>query len=203
MKRLSSPVALIVSGAFLMVGTAVADPDRKHEQGSRDCFNNSRYCSSLGQHADRRDRHDRDDRREPRYTDNRHSQYDQYDDSPRRPDVDIRISTYPVYINTDRNPRYYRPAPPRVVRYDYRPYNYREYVVPTYPQQSLGYEPGYTRVIRDDAWPQEQYAPQQTSNGPVEQHCREYYTEADVQGRTQQIYGTACLQEDGSWKIIN
>lgn len=30
MKHLGSPVALIVSGAFLMVGIAVADPGRKH-----------------------------------------------------------------------------------------------------------------------------------------------------------------------------
>ena len=32
-------------------------------------------------------------------------------------------------------------------------------------------------------------------------YCREYRSTADVAGKTQQIYGTACRQPDGSWKI--
>jgi len=31
--------------------------------------------------------------------------------------------------------------------------------------------------------------------------CREYQINAEIGGRTRQIYGTACRQPDGSWKI--
>jgi len=31
-------------------------------------------------------------------------------------------------------------------------------------------------------------------------YCREYRTTADIAGKKQQIYGTACRQPDGSWK---
>lgn len=33
-------------------------------------------------------------------------------------------------------------------------------------------------------------------------YCREYHTTADIAGKQQQIYGTACRQPDGSWKIV-
>lgn len=32
-------------------------------------------------------------------------------------------------------------------------------------------------------------------------YCREYITTATVAGKTQQIYGTACRQPDGTWKV--
>ena len=32
--------------------------------------------------------------------------------------------------------------------------------------------------------------------------CREYYTTAMIGGKKQQIYGTACRQADGSWKVV-
>ena len=35
-----------------------------------------------------------------------------------------------------------------------------------------------------------------------ERYCREYTTKATVAGRTQQVYGTACRQDDGSWQIV-
>jgi surface antigen len=38
----------------------------------------------------------------------------------------------------------------------------------------------------------------QTSSG---RYCREYQTSISVGGRTQNGYGTACRQPDGSWKI--
>lgn len=34
-------------------------------------------------------------------------------------------------------------------------------------------------------------------------YCREYTSTATVAGRTQQIYGTACRQPDGSWQIVS
>ncbi len=39
----------------------------------------------------------------------------------------------------------------------------------------------------------------ETAQGP----CREYTMEALIGGRQEQIYGTACRQADGSWKIMN
>jgi len=34
-------------------------------------------------------------------------------------------------------------------------------------------------------------------------YCREYRTTADIGGKQQQMYGTACRQPDGSWKAIS
>jgi len=42
-------------------------------------------------------------------------------------------------------------------------------------------------------------APYQTSNG---QYCREYTQTIRVGGKTQNGYGTACRQPDGSWQIV-
>ena len=33
--------------------------------------------------------------------------------------------------------------------------------------------------------------------------CREYITNATIGGKTQQIYGKACRQADGSWRVVN
>ena len=38
--------------------------------------------------------------------------------------------------------------------------------------------------------------------GPNGQTCREYQSTATVGGAQQQTYGTACLQPDGSWRIV-
>ncbi len=35
----------------------------------------------------------------------------------------------------------------------------------------------------------------------VEGPCREYTVEADIGGRSENVYGTACRQPDGDWKI--
>jgi len=34
------------------------------------------------------------------------------------------------------------------------------------------------------------------------QYCREYRTTAEIGGKTEQMYGTACRQPDGSWKVV-
>lgn len=34
-------------------------------------------------------------------------------------------------------------------------------------------------------------------------YCREYQTAATIGGRVQHVYGTACRQPDGAWKIVN
>lgn len=33
-------------------------------------------------------------------------------------------------------------------------------------------------------------------------YCREYRTIVDIAGKRQQMYGTACRQPDGSWKVV-
>lgn len=35
-----------------------------------------------------------------------------------------------------------------------------------------------------------------------QQPCREYTTRAIIGGRTEQVYGRACRQADGSWKVM-
>lgn len=34
-------------------------------------------------------------------------------------------------------------------------------------------------------------------------YCREYQTTVTVEGKTQQAYGKACRQPDGSWKLVS
>jgi surface antigen len=34
-------------------------------------------------------------------------------------------------------------------------------------------------------------------------YCREYRTTANIAGKVQQMYGTACRQPDGSWKAVS
>ncbi len=35
------------------------------------------------------------------------------------------------------------------------------------------------------------------------EYCREYHTTATINGKKQNIYGTACRQPDGSWKSVS
>jgi len=39
----------------------------------------------------------------------------------------------------------------------------------------------------------------ESDSGP----CREYTMNANIGGKTEQVYGTACRQADGSWKVQN
>lgn len=36
-----------------------------------------------------------------------------------------------------------------------------------------------------------------------QQPCREYVTQAIIGGKSQQIYGKACRQADGSWRVVS
>jgi len=47
-----------------------------------------------------------------------------------------------------------------------------------------------------------QVTPTTTYESPDGRYCREYITAATVAGETQQIYGTACRQPDGSWEVV-
>jgi surface antigen len=62
-------------------------------------------------------------------------------------------------------------------------------------------QPAYWKNSRTDA----SYTVVPTKNVTVEgnQYCREYRTTAIIAGKKQQMYGTACRQPDGSWKMSN
>ena len=45
--------------------------------------------------------------------------------------------------------------------------------------------------------------PTRTYQAESGQYCREYQTTVTVGGKTEQAYGTACRQPDGSWKLVN
>jgi hypothetical protein len=44
-------------------------------------------------------------------------------------------------------------------------------------------------------------APPPQAEAAPQQQCREFNTPVTIGGQTQQAYGTACLQADGSWKV--
>lgn len=74
---------------------------------------------------------------------------------------------------------YYPPPPPRVVYYPAPPPVYAA------PPPPVVYQPLPGGRLADDS-------PQ----------CREYQSTAVVNGRQVPSYGTACLQPDGSWRIV-
>lgn len=82
-------------------------------------------------------------------------------------------------------PAYYYPPPPPV------------YVYPAYPAYPA---PVYA------APPAPAYAPPRApaaAPGPqAQENCREYQSSTTIDGRPQQVYGTVCLQPDGSWRIV-
>ncbi|MCF6216578.1 MAG: glycine zipper 2TM domain-containing protein [Emcibacter sp.] len=45
--------------------------------------------------------------------------------------------------------------------------------------------------------------PQPAYSNKADEYCREYQQTVTVAGKTETAYGTACRQEDGTWKIIN
>jgi surface antigen len=45
--------------------------------------------------------------------------------------------------------------------------------------------------------------PTREGTGPRGEYCREYQQTVTVGGKTEQAYGTACRQPDGSWKVVN
>ena len=45
--------------------------------------------------------------------------------------------------------------------------------------------------------------PTRTFETPTSGPCRDYSTEAVIEGRSETIYGTACRQSDGTWRATN
>ena len=45
--------------------------------------------------------------------------------------------------------------------------------------------------------------PRREGNDSAGNYCREYQQTVQVGGKTEQAYGTACRQLDGTWKVVN
>ncbi|NBX04070.1 MAG: hypothetical protein EBR02_08470 [Alphaproteobacteria bacterium] len=89
-------------------------------------------------------------------------------------------------------------------RHHHRPHARSSISFYSFPQ----YEPQYVPVYQPVYYPQpvveefEVDEPQQSSNNDG-QFCREYQSDARVGGKRSETYGTACMQPDGSWQIVN
>lgn len=47
-----------------------------------------------------------------------------------------------------------------------------------------------------------QVTPKKTYKKKSGQYCREYTTKAVIAGKSETMYGTACRQPDGNWKVV-
>lgn len=96
---------------------------------------------------------------------------------------------YPAYHHHYRDYRYYPPAvvyaPPPVYYAPPPPVVYAPPPVVYAPPPVAANPAGPAYVGRDG------------------RQCREYQSTAMVAGRPQAVYGTACLDPDGSWRIVN
>jgi surface antigen len=72
-------------------------------------------------------------------------------------------------------------------------------------QRALESEPtGQTKMwTNPDTGNQYQVRPTHTYQNAQKQPCREYVTEAMIGGKKEKMYGKACRQADGSWKVAN
>lgn len=91
-------------------------------------------------------------------------------------------------------------------RYGYRPYRYRRYGYQSFLYRNYGY-PTYEYAEPVYAPPSAAAAPVQQAPAPAprepQAYCREYTKEIIIDGETQTAYGTACMQADGSWRLVN
>jgi hypothetical protein len=109
---------------------------------------------------------------------------------------------YPYYGHRYYGHRHY--GPPRYAYYYYGPRYY-------YPPPAVYYYPHYVPVApppvvyvpvpRGPAVAAQPASPvYQTPQG---QYCREYQGTLNIGGHPQPSYGTACLQPDGTWRLMN
>ena len=47
------------------------------------------------------------------------------------------------------------------------------------------------------------FTPTQTYTSAEGQPCREYHETVTIDGQTEEVYGTACREPDGSWRFVN
>ncbi len=100
-------------------------------------------------------------------------------------------------------------AAPQPVYYHYQP----NYVAPPAPPPTVVYSQynyGYGHhhrprpvVIEQPTIIQQNIVPVSYQQPEAQPYCREYSNRVVVGGRVQESYGTACMQPDGSWQIVN
>ena len=69
---------------------------------------------------------------------------------------------------------------------------------PPAPQAPAAYSPSAAPQAPPIA-----YTPRRPWTDASGRQCREYQTTRDVQGRSTKVYGTACRDSDGQWRIVN
>ena len=69
--------------------------------------------------------------------------------------------------------------------------------------QALEHAPDGSRIIWTGNDRQYAVVPKETYQDGNGRYCREYYMDAQVGGRTEEVFGRACRQPDGSWQLIN
>ena len=80
----------------------------------------------------------------------------------------------------------------------------REYAAQTYQQSLESSQTGSASTWRNpDSGNSGTITPTRTYQDAGGQYCREFQQTVTVGGETEQAYGTACRQPDGSWKIVN
>jgi hypothetical protein len=99
------------------------------------------------------------------------------------------------------------PAYPRYYAYPY-PYPAPVYYGPpvVYAPPPVVYAPPVTYAAPPPAYaaaPNVSAVPTRDFRDNAGRYCREYQRTAVINGRQQQVYGTACQMPDGSWRIVN
>lgn len=92
------------------------------------------------------------------------------------------------------DPWYYRPYPAYYGSYSGWPY-YGGYPPVYYAPPPVVYAPPPVVMY--------QQAPAPAQPAPSNRECREFRTTANIGGRSQWVYGTACRQPDGTWQTVS
>jgi hypothetical protein len=91
----------------------------------------------------------------------------------------------------------------------YYPYYYRPYYYPPayyYPPQTYYAPPPVVysapSVVVTQPAPMAATGTSPSYTADNGQTCREFQSTATIAGQSQPIYGTACLQSDGAWRVV-
>lgn len=84
----------------------------------------------------------------------------------------------------------------------YRPH-YRSYFGPYYAPVIVAPPPVYSAPIYNYDAPLQAIPTSNVYRAPNGQYCREYQATARVGRNLQNVYGTACQDTNGTWRIIN
>lgn len=69
------------------------------------------------------------------------------------------------------------------------------------PAPTVIYQPAPVQYVPATSLVADPVSPSYTNESG--QLCREYLSSAFVGGRQNQVYGTACLQPDGAWRVVD